>query len=184
MSTVVGTQAARSLWADAAATGVDLATGTGLTTLNLATGAAVTSINVGTSGSPAINIGGTDSTLKSFGGSVVEAQATVTTVDATVTSAVSIPLANNTAYMLEAWIVGRRTDAAGRAVYIRNVAVFREAAGVATLQGAVDTALTRESTAGWNATISVTGNDVSIDVKGLAGQTINWTVSYTLRSRT
>jgi hypothetical protein len=140
-------------------------------------------VNVATGGSGTINLGSATSTLKSFGGSVVEAQATAATTDATVTSAVLIPLANNTVYTLEAWIVGRRTNGADRAGYVRRVVVFREAAGVATLLGAVATDFTRESAA-YNGTISVVGNNVSIDVKGTGGHDVNWTVAYTLRSRT
>lgn len=183
VSSVVGSQAARSLWADATVTSASLLTGTALTTLNLATGAAVTTINVGTGANPTISMGGGTATLQTFGGTVVQSRATATTTDATVTSAVSIALADNTAYLLEARIVGRRTNGADRACYIRRVAVYREAAGVATIQGAIATDFTRESAA-YNGTISVTGNNVSIDVKGLAAHDVSWSVTYVLQART
>ena len=172
MSSVVGSETTRSLWADAT-----------VTTANLLTGSAVTTINLGTGTNPTISLGGATSQLKSFAGSVVQSQATVQTTNNTVTTAATLALADNTVYLLQATIVGRRSDAAGRAAYVRNACVYREAAGAATLEGTVDTALTRESTAAWDATISVSGNDVLITVKGATGATVNWTVTYTLTSR-
>ena len=172
MSSVVGSETTRSLWADAT-----------VTTANLLTGSAVTTINLGTGTNPTISLGGATSQLKSFAGSVVQSQATVQTTNNTVTTAATLALADNTVYLLQATIVGRRSDAAGRAAYVRNACVYREAAGAATLEGMVDTALTRESTATWDATISVSGNDVLITVKGATGATVNWTVTYTLTAR-
>jgi len=172
MSSVVGSETTRSLWADAT-----------VTTANLLTGSAVTTINLGTGTNPTISLGGATSQLKSFAGSVVQSQATVQTTNNTVTTAATIALADNTAYLLQATIVGRRSDAADRAAYVRNACAYREAAGAATLEGTVDTALTRESTASWDATISVSGNNVLITVRGATGATVNWTVTYTLTAR-
>lgn len=103
---------------------------------------------------------------------------TATTTDATVTTVTTIAIPDNTVVLIDAYIVGRRTDAAGRAVYVRRAAVYREAAGGATLQGAVDSPLTRESAGGYNATIGVSGNNAIITVKGLAAHTINWVVKH------
>ena len=99
---------------------------------------------------------------------------TVTTTDATVTTIATIAILDNTVVLIKVGITGRRTDSADRAGYLRNAVVFREAAGSATLQGTVDTPLTRESAVGWNVTISASGNNVIITVKGLGAQTINW----------
>ena len=185
MSTIVGSQAARSMWADAAATSADLVTGANVATVNLATGAAAATINFGTGANPTINLGGATSQLKTYGGSVIETQATDQTTTATPKDVVTIALANNTVYMLQVWITARRTDAAARAAYIRNACVYREAAGIATIQGTVDTQFTRESpgAALWGATIGVSGNNVTITVTGATSETVNWTVAYTLRSR-
>jgi hypothetical protein len=98
----------------------------------------------------------------------------VTTTNASATTLLSIPLANNTVYYIAAYVTARRTDSADRAIYLRNVAVYREAAGAATLQGAVDTPLTRESNTGWDATITVSGNNVVIQVSGAGSNTVNW----------
>ena len=86
----------------------------------------------------------------------------------------TIPITNNTAVLIRANFVARRTDAADRAGYIRNAVVFREGGGAATLQGAVDTPFTRESDAGWDATIAVSGNNAILTVNGNAGQTVDW----------
>lgn len=100
--------------------------------------------------------------------------AVVTVVGAAVTSILSIALADNTNYYLTAAIVGRRTDAADRAAYEREICVFRQGGGGATLQGVVATPFTRELTAAWNATLAVVGNNVEVNVNGVAASTINW----------
>lgn len=109
---------------------------------------------------------------------------TVTTTDNTVTTIATIPIPDDTVVFIHAEYVARRTDAADRAGYVREALVFREGGGGATLQGAVATAFTRESDAGWNATIAVTGNDAILTVEGNAGQTINWRACYYTREVT
>ena len=103
---------------------------------------------------------------------------TVTTTDATVTTAATIPIPDNTVVLITAWISARRTDVAARAGYERQALVYREAAGAATLQGTVDTPLTRESVGGWDCTITVSGNNALIRVTGAGGSNINWRVQY------
>ena len=77
--------------------------------------------------------------------------------------------------LLTAYVVARRTDAAGRAGYIRQAVIYREAAGVATILSTVDTPLTRESDNQWDCTIDVDGgNNARIRVTGRLGRTINW----------
>lgn len=99
---------------------------------------------------------------------------TVTTTDATPTTLISLALDDNTVYLVEGYVVARRTDAADRAGYYRNVVAYREAAGAATLQGTVDTSFTRESDATWDSTIIVSGNNLILQVTGRAGRTIDW----------
>jgi hypothetical protein len=94
VSTLEGTLATRSLWADAAATTVNLATGTALTTLNvgtgaavtaasIATGAAMTTLNVGTGmgAGDTITVGGTGSSTIVAGDLTVNG--TTTTINST-----------------------------------------------------------------------------------------------------
>jgi len=52
--------------------------------------------------------------------------------------------------------------------------VYREGGGSATLQGTVDSTLTRESVGGYSATIVVSGNNALIQVDGATGHTVNW----------
>ena len=99
---------------------------------------------------------------------------TVTTTDATVTTLELIAIPDDTVVIIEVFISARRTDAEDGASYIRRASVFREAAGSATIRGTVDTTFTRESSAPWNATITVSGNNALISVTGQAANTINW----------
>lgn len=109
----------------------------------------------------------------SYGDVVIERTATLTTTTSGTSAIISITLSDNTAYYVYAYFVGRRTNAADRAVYVREAAVYREGGGGATLQGAIATSLTRES-AGYNATLVVAGNTIEARVAGLVGHTINW----------
>ncbi|MCC6752056.1 MAG: hypothetical protein IT371_30670 [Deltaproteobacteria bacterium] len=89
LAQIEGTVATRSLWADAAATTVNLGTGTGLTTGNLFTGAALTAVNVGTGmgAGDTLNVGGLNSSTI-VGGSLTVTQnltvnGTTTTINST-----------------------------------------------------------------------------------------------------
>ncbi len=104
----------------------------------------------------------------------------LTTTDGTITTVITYPVKDDSVVGIEAWMLGRRTDVDGRAFYIRKANVFREAAGSATFLGQVDTTLTRESSGGYNATMTVSGNNLLLQVQGNAGQTLNWKVYYRL----
>ncbi len=100
--------------------------------------------------------------------------AAIQTTDDTQTSLFSMTLADTTAYLFTAEIVGR--DAAGveHCAYAKAVLVYREG-GSATIQGTVqDNFPDIESSGGLNATWTVSGNDVRLSVTGLAATTINW----------
>jgi hypothetical protein len=90
----------------------------------------------------------------------------------------TVPITDNTAVLLEVEAVGRRTDSAGRAGYIRRALIYREAGGAATIQGTLDTPLTRESNTAWNTRIVVSGNNALIQVRGDTGHTVNWRVCW------
>ncbi len=105
-----------------------------------------------------------------------------TTTDVTVTPLATIAIPDNTVVFIEVEVLARRTNGVGRATYVRRAVVFREAAGIATLEGAVDSPFTRESDAPWDATIVVDGgNNVLIQVNGQGGHTINWEAFYRTR---
>jgi hypothetical protein len=105
---------------------------------------------------------------------------TVSTTDATLTTLATIPLLDDTVYMLEVTVAGRRTDAADRASYVRRASVFREATGVATLNGFVTSGFTRESDSTWNVSLTVSGNNVLVQVTGAVGKDVNWKSSHRL----
>jgi hypothetical protein len=105
---------------------------------------------------------------------------TITTNGNAWTSISTIPIPDNTAVMIRALAVGRRTDAAGRGGYIRWTLVYREAGGGATLEGAEVTPFSRDSTPAYDAQITVVGNDALLQVRGAVGHTMNWRSEYTL----
>jgi len=107
-------------------------------------------------------------------------QLIIVTTDGAYNTAATLALPDDTVWLLRVTAVGRRTDAAARAGYLREAVVFREGGGGATIQSTVGTPLTRESVTAWDATIGVSGNNVRINVRGAAGQTVNWVVAYTL----
>jgi hypothetical protein len=111
--------------------------------------------------------------------------------DAATHDLTSILLDNNTNYILEAYIIGRRHDGtvSEHVGYLRRAMIFRNSLtnlGNATLALPVDTSFTREEVSNisdWEATIAVkpTDNHVYIQVTGPAVP-INWEVSYFIRS--
>jgi hypothetical protein len=56
--------------------------------------------------------------------------------------------------------------------------------GGATLQGLVDTSLTRESNAAYDATMTTSGNDILVRVTGIAAHDVDWKCRYTVVSVT
>lgn len=101
------------------------------------------------------------------------------TTDATVTALVTLTLADENTYYVEAWCVGVQSTGAKRAGYKVACTVYRTAAGVATLQGTATAIHTGESTAGWDATLAVSGNNVLLQVTGEAATTIKWAGALT-----
>jgi hypothetical protein len=93
------------------------------------------------------------------------------------TTALTLTLPDESAYMVELRAVGMQSDGSNRAMYHREALVYRDGGG-ATLQGAVqDLGTPVESDANWNATIAVSGNTITIPLTGVAATTINWKLS-------
>lgn len=105
---------------------------------------------------------------------------TVTTTDATLTTIATIPIPDDTVVEIKATVVGRRTDAADRGLFIRQASVFREAAGAATLVGNVTTTRTRKSDPQYDAELNVSGNNLLVQVRGDTGHTVNWKSHHTI----
>ncbi len=108
----------------------------------------------------------------------------VSTTDATVTTIATIPITDDSVNLLEAHCVARRTDVDEAAIYIRKVAVFRRAAGAATLLGAEDNTLTREDDNQWDFNIVVSGNNALLQVTGRAARNIDWKSFHEMRTIT
>lgn len=105
-----------------------------------------------------------------------------TTADATVTTIATIPLADNTVYRVAAESVLRDTAGTHRGIIGATACAYRQGAGSAILQGsaqALHTAVV--SDAGLALTFAVSGNDLLVQVAGLAATTIDWTVDVELR---
>ena len=99
----------------------------------------------------------------------------VQTTNATPTTLSTIVLADDTTYVIEARIVARDTGGTKRASYVRTVMAHRQSAGSATLGGAgIEADFTDETTAAWDATFVVSGNNVLVQVTGEAATTIDW----------
>lgn len=115
-----------------------------------------------------------------FSGS--EAQKTtaaVQTTDATQTTLFTLAVPDTTDVQIEARVVARDTAGTERALYGKVALVYREGGG-ATIQGSVqDVFADVETSAGIDATFTVSGNNVLLSVTGLAATTINWAATIT-----
>jgi len=156
-------------WLSAVATG-DGGGGVGGATIVLGTASGADTINIGTTTTNVVLNGATWRNLVG----------TVTTSDATVTTAATFDPVNSTMLSIECAIVGRKdgTDSAG---YTR-IATFNDSAGTLTIVGSVSTPHTAE-TAGasaWDATIDADSGSVRVRVTGAAATTISWSVFCTM----
>jgi hypothetical protein len=106
------------------------------------------------------------------------------TTDATVTTVLTYALADNTLYLIEATFTGRDQAGTHRCAYGRFAVAYRQGAGSATLQGSVQATFADvETSAGMDATIAVSGNNLLFRVTGLAGTTINWDLVACMKPR-
>lgn len=108
-------------------------------------------------------------------------QAQVNTTDATQTSVTTVTVPTDSALLIEARIVGRRTGgtagaAQDAAVYVRT-ARYKNVAGTVTINN-LQSDYTSEDQAGWNGTLDASGTTARIRVTGAANNNITWTVTY------
>lgn len=108
-------------------------------------------------------------------------QAQTTTTDATATTMQSITVPTDSALLIIAKVVGRRTGGASgsngdAASYIRT-ARYKNVGGTVTING-LQTDYTSEDQLGWNSTLDVSGTSARIRVTGAANNNITWTVTY------
>lgn len=102
----------------------------------------------------------------------------VTTTNDTVTTVFQRTLPSTGAFLVNARVVGVRTDAAGRVAYWKAALVSRDAGGgAAQVSTTASVIADLEDPAGITAadvTIDVTSNDVRVRVTGIAAFTIKW----------
>jgi hypothetical protein len=112
----------------------------------------------------------------------LDIRATLTTVDDTPVALWSMTLADNTAYVIEASVLAQQEDGADRAAFQIKTAVFRTAAGVATMQGIVTNlaAAIADTGVAWDCIFDTSTNDVRLLVTGDAANDVHWlaTVKY------
>lgn len=113
-------------------------------------------------------------------GSHIRLTYTVATTTADPTPLGTIALPDESLWMYSVKVVAKSNTTVTRAAYIRDAAVYRDAGGAATVEGAVSTPFTAESNAAMDATISVSSTDVRTLVTGVVG-TINWVANVELR---
>ena len=109
-------------------------------------------------------------------------ETSLTTNDATKQTIVTIPLADDTAFLLEVHVVARRTDAADRAMNGRVAGFFRENPGAAVLIGSRE--VYTLGNINYELTFDVSGNDGLIQIQDTEGNDVNWTTFHRLRERT
>jgi hypothetical protein len=123
-------------------------------------------------------VGDVEDVLNILDGLNVRTCETTTTTTDSWTTIVTYTMTDDTTMHLTADVVGRRTDSADRAGYSRRGIFYREGGAGAVQQGVTDTYFTEESHGPWNCRLSVSGNDVLVQVKGAVGHTVSWRACY------
>lgn len=99
----------------------------------------------------------------------------VGTTDDTVTTLETVTVPTNTAVLWTVVVAALKSDGTQAASYTRS-ALFRRAAGSASLVGSVVDGLTIEDDSAWDCTIDLSGNDARCRVTGVAATNIRWTL--------
>jgi len=103
---------------------------------------------------------------------------TATTTDATETTLVSVATSSDEACLIDANVVGIRTDSGTEAVGYRFIALFRNNAGTLVKVSEQKTILEDAAAVACDASVSASGTDILVRVTGIAVRTFNWKVSY------
>lgn len=108
--------------------------------------------------------------------------AKIATAGAGTTSVGLIPVPASSGVIIEAYIISRKTSGAGAGVvgdangYIRTVKA-KNVGGVVTI-GTIQSSFTSEDISAFNATLSVSGTNISVDVSGSINNNADWDVMY------
>lgn len=106
----------------------------------------------------------------------------VTTTDATTTTVFTLPLADESNYLVEAMVVGKQDNTGQRCAYKIAGVFYRNAAGSATQEGTTQTIYSVESNAGLSASFLTSSNNVLIRVTGLASTNMDWEYTTTVKN--
>ena len=107
-------------------------------------------------------------------GIVTTVPSEITTTTAVQTTLLTLTLLDENTYHVEASVIGVKSDGSQRASYKMNVTAYRTGAGVAVIQGTITSLHSQESDATWDATFTVSGNNLLVSVTGVAATTIQW----------
>ena len=102
----------------------------------------------------------------------IQVQPRVQTTDASATALFTYTLGTNQLYSVDATVFVRSNSYRG---WYKVAACVYRTSGSATIQGSVVSIGSAENDAGLDATIAVSGNDVQIQVTGIAATTLDWT---------
>ena len=107
----------------------------------------------------------------------------VQTTDNSVVTIATIPIADDTTNIVHIDVIGIEDDGSERATYEVTHSVYRTAGGGATLLGTLTTEHLAESVVGWTGpSVSVSGNNLLIEVQGFSVTTINWVCEASVES--
>lgn len=107
----------------------------------------------------------------------------VATADATETTAATFDTSpwDNASFLVTARINARETaDSDEIAGYVR-VGAFKLDGGTLSLVGSVGSLFTAESTAGWDATLDASGDNIRVRVTGAAATAVKWLVDLDIQ---
>lgn len=99
--------------------------------------------------------------------------ASVQTVDATVTTCLTVAVPTNSVLYMQVAATGYQSAGTNAAAYYQGAA-YKNVAGVVTLIGAVSTMNTLESNAAWDFAPSISGTNILWRLTGVAATTIDW----------
>lgn len=114
---------------------------------------------------------------------VTPAHATVRTTDATPTTLWSYTLNDNEHLNIVANVLCQASSGTATAGYIRAATVYRDG-GSAVIEGSVTSIHSAEVSAGLDATITVSGNEVRVTVTGIAASTYDWHANVQINGKT
>jgi len=100
----------------------------------------------------------------------------VQTTNATYTTCATIPMPVSSVAMLTAYLVAKRTDVEGNVAVVYTYAACKRTGSAAPVVSSTQTDFSHEDDPSTNWRWSVSGNDIILEVLGVAGQTYEWDV--------